>query len=155
MIHGKLHHKTPGWVPEGERFHIRMSIKSDGLCLTTKELAPRLLESACFYHQHRRWYARLFLLMPDHLHAILSFPRDSSMSRVVGEWKKYHARQSHVDWQDNYFDHRLRNDEEFIEKAHYIRMNPVRKGLATRPEDWPWIVEPWKMDARNERYAPS
>ena len=142
MIHRKLHHKTSGWVPDGERFHIRISIKPVGLCLTTKELAPRLLESVCFYHRRRRWYASLFLLMPDHLHAILSFPRDFSMSRVVGEWKKYHARQSRVAWQDNYFDHRLRNDKEFIEKSPYIRMNPVRKGLVSKSEDWPWIVEP-------------
>jgi len=83
--------------------------------------------------------------MPDHLHAILSFSEENRMSRIVGEWKKYHTTTSGVSWQGNYFDHRLRSEKEFIEKAEYIRMNPVRKGLCEKPEDWPWVVEPWKM----------
>ena len=59
------------------------------------------------------------------------------MSRVVGEWKRYQTRDMGIIWQDNYFDHRFRNDDEYIEKAHYIRMNPVRKELCVKSEEWP------------------
>jgi putative transposase len=92
-----------------------------------------------------RWYAWLFVLMPDHLHAILSFSQDVSMSRVLGDWKKYHEHKTGICWQDGYFDHRLRSDDEFVEKAHYIRMNPVRAGLCALPTAWPWVAEPWKQ----------
>jgi REP element-mobilizing transposase RayT len=49
--------------------------------------------------------------MPDHIHAILSFGRDETMSGVVGDWKHFHKRSNRIEWQENFFDHRLRNDE--------------------------------------------
>jgi len=44
-------------------------------------------------------------------------------------------------WQEESFDHVLRSEESFEEKLEYIRQNPVRRGLVTRPEDyrWPWV----------------
>jgi hypothetical protein len=41
----------------------------------------------------------------------------------------------------------LRNDENVIEKSHYIRMNPVRAGLIDKPESWPYVWSP-SADAR-------
>ena len=144
--HGKLYHAMPGWVGTGARFHIRIRLARDTRPLTHADIAPRLLQSAAFYHERNRWYAWLFLLMPDHLHAVLSFPQTLSMSRVVGDWKKYQERELKVDWQEGYFDHRLRSDNEFAEKCSYIRMNPVRADLCIDPADWPWLSEPWKSD---------
>jgi len=110
--------------------------------LTSPEIALKLLESARIYHEQLKWYLHLFLLMPDHVHAILSFPRDSSMGRTIGGWKRYHSKATLVSWQDNFFDHRLRNDDERVSKAGYIRMNPVTAGHCARPEDWEWVVGP-------------
>lgn len=78
------------------------------------------------------------VLMPDHLHAVLAFPQMPGISRTIGSWKHFLSARHGVAWQDNYFDHRLRNDSEFVEKMSYIRMNPVREGLCLKPEDWPW-----------------
>ena len=66
--------------------------------------------------------------MPDHLHALLSFAQDESMSEVIRDWKRFHARTNHVIWQQGYFDHRLRADErgeQLSSKMNYIRQNPV------------------------------
>jgi REP element-mobilizing transposase RayT len=82
--------------------------------------------------------------MPDHLHAILSFARDESMSGVIRDWKRFHARTNHVMWQEGYFDHRLRADErgtQLSEKINYIRQNPVIAGLCTTAQDWPWLID--------------
>ena len=83
--------------------------------------------------------------MPDHLHAILSFNRDVGMQKSIREFKKYTARKMGLSWQRDFFDHRLRKGESYEEKAHYIRMNPVRAGLCQRPEEWPhvWENRPW------------
>lgn len=93
--------------------------------------------------------------MPDHAHALLSFPPDRQMSRVIGGWKSWHARNSGIDWQDNYFDHRIRSDDEFQQKAAYIRRNPVAKGLCQRSEDWPWIVDAAAPEAPSGTPAPT
>ena len=139
----KLHHAVPSWVPDGSRFHIRLRVAPDFTApLTEHAFGKALLDSAAHYHQRQRWHATLFLLMPDHLHAILSFPSRNSMSRVIGEWKRFHAKQNGIRWQENFFDHRLRNDAEANLKYDYIRQNPVVKNLCVQPDDWPWFIAP-------------
>jgi len=49
------------------------------------------------------------------------------------------SRQLAVEWQQDFFEHRLRHDESAREKADYILANPVRAGLVARPEDWPHL----------------
>ncbi len=56
--------------------------------------------------------------------------------------KEIIAKQTGISWQRDYFDHRLRSDESHEEKSHYIRQNPVRKGLVTNPEEWKFVWEP-------------
>src|SRR6266480_911345 len=93
-----------------------------------------------------RLHLTLFLLMPDHVHAVLSFPRNKSMSEIIRDWKRFHRRANHVVWQEGYFDHRLRADErgtQLSAKLNYIRQNPVAAGLCARAEDWPWVIDPF------------
>ena len=80
--------------------------------------------------------------MPDHLHAIMAFPREPGMKTLLTHWKKYVATQFRVKWQRDFFDHRLRNHHQIHEKIAYILMNPVRKGLCERMEDWIWVYRP-------------
>lgn len=81
--------------------------------------------------------------MPDHLHALLSFPAEKRIEAVVRNLKRFVAKAADVAWQDGFFDHRLRNHENFEEKAHYIRMNPVRAGLVSQPTEWSYL---WPAD---------
>ncbi len=140
---GRLHHRVPGWVAEGAIFHIR--VRTIGTILTEPSMAAGLIESAKFYHREGTWYAALFMLMPDHLHALLGFPSGVEMSKVVGAWKGFQTKTRKVQWQDGYFDHRIRNQQELAEKWNYIRMNPVAKGLCADPDDWEW----WWTDDGN------
>jgi hypothetical protein len=41
-------------------------------------------------------------------------------------------------WQRSGFHHRLRHARQYEEKWAYVRENPLRKQLVTRPEDWPY-----------------
>jgi hypothetical protein len=100
MHRGKLYHKVPCGVPSGARFHIRIRQGPESpVKLTDATLASKLIEAAKLYHDKGRWYAWLFVLMPDHLHAILSFSGQEAMSRVIGDWKKSQCVRWGVDWQ--------------------------------------------------------
>jgi REP element-mobilizing transposase RayT len=78
--------------------------------------------------------------MPDHLHALLSFPPpDKPIRLVISKWKEWTAKTIGIRWQDDRFEHRSRHDESRRQKADYILENPVRKRLAARPEDWPFV----------------
>lgn len=139
----RLGHKTPAWVPSGELFHIRIRVGArQTVPLTEAELSAVLLDSAARYHAFGRWWCELFLLMPDHLHALIRFPPEPGMSRTLRDWKRGAARFHGVSWQDNFFDHRLRDAREAQEKWHYIRLNPVVKKLCAREEDWPHVWLP-------------
>jgi hypothetical protein len=87
-----------------------------------------------YNHQKLLWHCRLCLLMPDHLHAILALPREPGMTTVIKNWKKYVAGKHGVDWQRDFFDHRLRDHHEVDEKTNYILMNPVRKACVSGRE---------------------
>ena len=134
----RLHHDVPHWVEDGAPFFITVNCAERGReQLTQLSTSAALLEAARFYHDRHQWHITLMLLMPDHFHAILSFPRGAVMADLFKSWKRYTARELGIVWQDGFFDHRLRNDQEENAKHHYIRHNPVRKNLCARPEDWP------------------
>ena len=154
IYHGfpeRLHHTVPHWVELGALFHIRIRLEQDKeqKALIDPPLAGAILGSAKFYEARMRWHMTLFLLMPDHVHAVLSFARDKAMSEIIRDWKRFHRRANHVVWQEGYFDHRLRPDErgtQLSAKLDYIRQNPVAAGLCARTEDWPWIIDPFARE---------
>jgi REP element-mobilizing transposase RayT len=132
-----LPHDLPSFVRTDEAvFFLTICCEPRGqnqLC--APEAAKSILESIAFLHDRGDWYVHYALLMPDHIHALASFPSDKPMQRVVADWKKFIARNCGIRWQRDFFDHRLRSDESLREKADYIAMNPVRKGLVERMED--------------------
>ncbi len=78
--------------------------------------------------------------MPDHLHMLIGVPGDGELSKLVRDFKRITARTAKINWQRNFFDHRLRHDESETEKFEYIRENPVRAGLIGPNDDWPYVL---------------
>ena len=136
----KLDHTVPSWVPDDAVFFITINCAVRGQnTLATTEIATPLFDGLKTYQKQRKWWIYLALLMPDHLHMLVSFSPLVTMSKTVADWKKYQARHLKIDWQRNFFDHRIRTEEQFIEKYDYIRMNPVRKNLVATPENWQYV----------------
>ncbi len=75
---------------------------------------------------------------------LVSTPWDLNVAKIIGPWKQWLSRHHQLEWQENFFDHRLRRDESGEQKWHYIHDNPVRAGLVEKPEDWPWVWTPEK-----------
>ena len=102
-------------------------------------VAKDLVESVKTYQSLGKWFPRMVLIMPDHIHGLFRFPADGSMGLTVRNWKRWTTRNFQVAWQDGFFDHRLRQDESAAEKADYILQNPVRAGLVGSAEEWPFV----------------
>ncbi len=86
-----------------------------------------------------------WVFLPDHWHAIIYPDGPLTISRVMesikdGATKRInHARrEAGVLFQPRFFDRALRTVKEYQEKVEYIHLNPVRAGLVSRPEFWPW-----------------
>ena len=139
----RLFHAPPSWVESGSLFFITIC------CVDRRKNSlahPLIFEAMIAALRHyaitgRAW-TRLFLAMPDHLHALISFPSDERMDQCIRDWKRFIAKSTSVQWQAGFFDHRLRNDAALDEKGGYIRSNPVRAGLVSEPTDWPFIWTP-------------
>ncbi len=111
--------------------------------------ARRLFEETL--EQVRRWYAvdiKGYVVMPEHVHLLLSEPERSSL-RVVVQMLKQITAQKIVPmlsnatgrrrfWQVRYYDFNVRTREKQIEKLRYLHRNPVKRGLVEKPEDWEW-----------------
>ena len=92
-----------------------------------------------------------FVVMPDHIHWLLSLSKDTSLSSVVGTVKRHSARKindltggrgSPV-WQRGFHDHALRREEDVIQVARYIVANPLRAGLVRKIGDYPLWDAMW------------
>lgn len=138
----RLPHNVPSWVSEDARYFVTINCRvrnTDVLC--RDGMAKTILRSVDIYRDQERWYPWLVMVMPDHIHLIVSIDRNIGLKRVISAWKGFHAKQFAIEWQSGFFEHRLRTLAEFDEKVSYIRNNPVRKGLATDARDWPYIWE--------------
>jgi hypothetical protein len=123
---------------EGSSFFITLNCVPRGknqLCRA--HTGEAVLAAMKFNHQRLIWHCRLCVLMPDHLHAIIAFPREPGMQITITNWKKFIAGKCGVDWQRDFFDHRLRDHHEVEEKSGYILMEsgPQRTVRASRGVD--------------------
>ncbi len=136
----QLPHDIPSWVSDGAIYFITICAQPRGVNqLCHPEVAAWIRESMEFRQARGDWWVHLVLLMPDHVHALMSFQRQTGMNAAIAQWKRYSAREAKIQWQSGYFEHRLRDDANEVEKAHYIRMNPVRAGLVGEPQEWPYV----------------
>ena len=135
-VRRRLPHEVPSWVPDGEIYFLTICARDRGGSLLVGR-AGEIIRAAVTYHEIGRWHLHLIVIMPDHLHLLSSFPVAPGLRKTVALWKSFTAKQSGFRWQTDFFEHRLRAEESFDEKAHYLRMNPVRAGLCKNWQDWP------------------
>ena len=139
IYHHRVHldHSAPSWDEHPEWFITICCSKRGDNHLCRPEISRLLLESVRFYHRKNHWFTELFLLMPDHIHALISVSHRRRLDQIVLLWKRWTARHLKIKWQTGFFEHRLRSYESANEKYRYILKNPVRAGFVSRPEVWP------------------
>jgi REP element-mobilizing transposase RayT len=105
----------------------------------------------CLHDHGKRYQLHAAVVMPEHVHLLLTPLRDEQgwphgLPAILKLIKGCSARTvnklgsgSGPVWQEESFDHVLRSNESFAEKLEYIRQNPVRRGLARKPEDYQWL----------------
>ena len=142
FIRRSLNHKIHFEGRFGATYFITICCREKGHnCLCRENISKEIFKTAAIYDDRQLWYLELMLLMPDHLHALISIDGDASLSSTLGNFKRAMTKFAGIEWQRNFFDHRLRCDENFEKKAAYIRNNPVRSGLVMNEEKWPYVLD--------------
>ena len=147
-IRRRLVHDVPLWIDRSrEHYFITVCCEERRINqMANAAVGHPLLETVKHRHAHGIWFAHLALLMPDHIHLILTFPQsEKRLQTIVSKWKEWTTKSLGIRWQRDFFEHRLRKEESFREKADYIFANPVRAGFVEKAADWPYvfIAEPW------------
>jgi len=96
-------------------------------------------------------HTHAFVVMPDHLHWLMSLGDGVGLSTSVGRVKGESARrinellgrQGQPVWQRGFHDHALRREVDMEEIARYVVANPLRAGLVARLGEYPWWDAEW------------
>lgn len=105
-----------------------------------RELFERALERT---RRSYGFFVTGYAVMPEHVHFLASEPERGVLSTAIQAMKQSVARQLALRgpepfWQARYYDFNVWSERKRIEKLNYMHLNPVRRGLVGRPEDWPW-----------------
>ena len=94
------------------------------------------------------------VILPDHIHSLWTLPKgDADYSMRWRNIKRTFTQQIALDerpavfasrkhkgeqaiWQRRFWEHRIRDDEDFSHHVDYIHYNPVKHGYVKRPTDW-------------------
>ena len=86
-----------------------------------------------------------YCVLPDHVHLLVEGVHDNSDLRRFAKLAKQRAGASHAIstgerlWQEGYYDHVLRDEEDTRGVARYVLENPVRAGLVLSPSEYPYL----------------
>ncbi len=106
----------------------------------------RIVVNCMRYQQHQGHADTLaFVVMPDHLHWLLQLRHSVTLSKLLQSLKQFTAGRiyRHLKrvgtplWQEGYYDHALRKEEDIAQAARYIVENPLRAGLVDNLGDYP------------------
>jgi len=100
------------------------------------------------WSEAKSWLVGRYVLMPDHIHLFCApgtLPPEP-LKQWVRYWKNLASKNwprpnEHPIWQRDFWDTQLRRHENYDEKWEYVLENPVRAGLVSRFEEWPFHGE--------------
>jgi putative transposase len=94
------------------------------------------------YRRQGKFQLHAFVLMPEHVHLLLTPAVDVTLERAVQLIKGGYSHAFGLEfragevWQRGFTDHRIRNAEDFSAHRDYIHQNPVKRKLVESPVEY-------------------
>ena len=117
-----------------------------GECFLKQPAVADLVAGALRFFEGQRYELRSWVVMPNHVHLVVWPKPPNTLSEVLHSWKSFTANEANKllvrvgkpFWQDESYDHLVRDDTDMARCCQYTLMNPVNARLCSRPEDWKW-----------------
>ena len=114
-----------------------------GSCvLSNKSIAETVVQNLLNFDR-KRYILHAWVIMPNHVHVLLTPGPAVTLAGIVHSWKSYTAKRANAIlesqaefWQREYFDREIRDEKHFAGAMNYIHNNPVMAGLCQNPEEW-------------------
>jgi REP element-mobilizing transposase RayT len=141
-------HPEPWNESEEAEYHRRFSAGIDrlldqgnGSCLLRSPAVAACLSEVLTHSHNKLYFMHAFVIMPNHVHLLVSLADEASLAEKVKIWKGVSAnrinrivRREGDLWQKNYFDRIVRDHGHFVRVARYIRLNPKKAML--KPDEF-------------------
>jgi REP element-mobilizing transposase RayT len=116
-----------------------------GQCYLGHSAIAELVQNSLLFFDSERYNLSAWVVMPNHVHALLTPLAGQQLSRILHSLKSYTANEANKIlstggkfWQPESFDRYIRNSKHFEGVVRYIKNNPVKARLCARPQDWPY-----------------
>jgi putative transposase len=112
--------------------------------LAEDECVVTLLQSMRWVKSQYPFRHLAHAILPHHLHWMLLAEDGTSFSGVVGamkrdvSWRLKESGRKGPFWQKRFYDHVIRDDDDFGRHLDYIHFNPVKHGYVSHPVDYRW-----------------
>lgn len=111
--------------------------KGHGSCVLKQPNILDIVEQTLLHFDNEHYQLGDYVIMPNHVHLIVSPNKGQSLSSILKSWKGCSARKvnQHMGqtgslWMDESFDHIIRDENSFKKLSDYIKNNPVEAHLA-------------------------
>jgi putative transposase len=145
------------YIPGGTFFFTVVTY--DRRPILTDPISRRLLRQSWLLEKRCRPFdLEAICLMPDYIHFIFRLPeQDSDYSTRISGMKARFTKSflenkngyngmyitklgkgERTVWQHRFWEHMIRDEDDFRRHVDYIHYNPVKHGLVSNVKDWPW-----------------
>ncbi|MCF7816515.1 MAG: transposase [Kiritimatiellales bacterium] len=107
-----------------------------GSCLLKNKSLSEIVEQALLHFDGENYRLGDYVVMPNHVHAIVAPGKGHPLSKIMQSWKGYTAHEINkllgmkgTVWMDESFDHIVRSESYFHKFVGYIRENPMKANL--------------------------
>lgn len=116
-----------------------------GEALLARPPAAKAVEDALFFDAGHHYELHAWVIMPNHVHVLLTPLECSHLSQIMRRIKTASAVRANQAlsrtgtlWQPDYFDRYIRDAEHYQKVRHYIEWNACKAGLAIDPKSYRW-----------------
>jgi REP element-mobilizing transposase RayT len=113
-----------------------------GACHLANPHIADMVAGALQFFDGQRCRQFAWSVMPNHVHAVFRPLPNWPLEKIMHSWKSFTAKEADkmlnragAFWEEEYFDHLIRDEEEFYRYIEYVASNPKRAGL----EGWKWV----------------
>ena len=121
-----------------------------GQCWLRQEKVAELVAAALRHFDEQRYRLIAWTIMPNHVHVVFRSLPGYLVPDILHSWKSYTSKEAAKllntkgeFWQTEYYDHLIRDEEDFAHAVEYVLQNPMKAGL----KNWKWVwVDPTLSD---------
>lgn len=116
-----------------------------GRCLLNDPVVASIVEDSLLHFQNVRYLLSAWCVMPNHVHVVVTPYHDHRLSTILHSWKSFSSHEINkllgrkgTVWEEEAFDHIVRDEKSMERFVEYTEANPVAAGLCDWPELWPF-----------------